>query len=218
MREAVIFDFDGVLVDSEPTHMDSILRSIRDEGWDADPDELFRNFVGTSDRYCFEVLGRRHGVEVSEGLMDVLMARKLAHFLEAVEGGRVRAHEGAFELVRGAAARVPVVVCSGSIRATILPVLERFGVLGVLRGVVAADDVVRTKPDPEPYRKSAAMLGLEPAACVAVEDTDHGIASAKGAGLGAVAVRHSCPDDRLARADRIVDRIGELTVEGLLAV
>lgn len=218
MREAVIFDFDGVLVDSEPAHMDAILRTIREVGWDADPGELFRDFVGTSDRHCFEVLGERHGEAVSGERMDALMACKLRHFLAAVEGGRVRAHEGAFELVRGAAGRVPVVVCSGSIRATIEPVLARFGVLDVIRGIVAADDVQHTKPDPEPYRRAAELAGAAPSACVAVEDTDHGIASAKGAGVAVVAVRHSCPDDRLARADRVVDRIGELTAGSLLGV
>ncbi|GJM18800.1 MAG: haloacid dehalogenase [Phycisphaeraceae bacterium] len=216
VRRAAIFDFDGVLVDSEPTHMDSILRTIRGEGWDADPGEMFREFVGTSDRFCFVTLAERHGVTLDEDAVNRLIERKLGHFLDAVEGGAVVAHAGAFELIRAAAEVVPVVVCSGSRRNTVLPVLERFGVAGVVRGVVGADDVTNTKPDPEAYRAACALAGEDPGACVTIEDTDHGIASGVDAGLRVIGVRHTWDNDRLARADEVFDRIGQITVEDLL--
>ena len=213
---AVIFDFDGVLVDSEPTHMAAILATVRAEGWDADERSVFEEFVGTSDRHCFLTLAQRHGQALSDERLAALNARKLGHFRAAVEDGTVQPLPGAFELLRAAAGQGPVMVCSGSLRATVLPVLEKFGVLGELRGVVCADDVARTKPDPEPYRRCVEHLGLDPGACTAIEDTHHGIAAAKGAGLRAFAVRHSCTDDRLAAADRVFDRIGQITVEALV--
>ncbi|MEQ8850379.1 MAG: HAD family phosphatase [Phycisphaerales bacterium] len=216
VRKAVIFDFDGVLVDSERAHMWSILRAIEPEGWSADPEAMFQEFVGTSDRYCFGVLGERHGVSMTEELHATLVARKLERFLDAVGDGRVTAQEGGFELLRSAAERVPVVVCTGSRRATVLPVLEKHGVLDALVGVVAADDVGKTKPDPEAYRAACGVAGHDPSDCVAIEDTEHGIASGVGAGLRVIAVRHTYQDERLSGAHEVVDRIGEITVEDLL--
>ena len=217
MADAAIFDFDGVLVDSEPTHMRAIRETIQERGWDADEHELFHEFVGTSDRYCFVTIAARHGVELdNDGVME-LVGRKLVHFLDAVDDGDVRAFDGAAELVRAAAKRVPVAVCSGSRRSTVLPVLERIGVLGVIKGLVGADDVEKTKPDPTPYLKAADMVGVDASACVAVEDSNPGITAAKSAGLRVFGVRHSCGDDQLVDADVVYDKIRDITIDRLLA-
>lgn len=216
VRKAVIFDFDGVLVDSEHAHMWSIAKAIEPEGWSADPEQMFEEFVGTSDKYCFGTIAERHGETLDDERHQALIERKLGCFLEAVGDGRVTPHAGGFELMRAAAERVPVVVCTGSRRATVLPVLEKHGVLGLLKGVVGADDVGKTKPDPEAYRTACEVVGHDPGVCVAIEDTEHGIASGIGAGLRVIAVKHTYQDERLSRASEVVDRIGQITVEDLL--
>lgn len=209
--DAVIFDFDGTIADSEPAHMRSILGTITPLGWSIDPDELFTRFVGRSDRYCFQTLAAEHGHGLNATGMDELLASKLELFLREAANGGVRAYAGAIELVHAAAARASVAVCSGSRRATIEPVLRRFGVLDCMRAIVPSDEVERPKPDPEAYRTCCARLGVEPGACVAIEDTDHGIASARGAGVRVIAVEHTCSPARLAEADDVVPRIDQIT-------
>ena len=100
----------------------------------------------------------------------------------------------------------------------LLLMLGGAGVLGVFTVITTADDVVRSKPDPLPYARTSELLGVAAAECVAVEDTVGGLTSAKGAGCRAVAVGHTQARERLGIADRYVERVGELTVEQLLAM
>jgi HAD superfamily hydrolase (TIGR01509 family) len=111
--------------------------------------------------------------------------------------------------VRHAASRVPVAVVSGAYRREIEPVLDGAGLASVVDVLVAADDVARGKPDPEGYLRALEALGGGLAAdeVLAFEDTEAGIASARGAGLRCIAVRGTHPDARLAAAEAIVDAI-----------
>ena len=211
----VIFDFDGTLADSEPVHEKAIRAIVEPMGWwTADPD-VFSRYIGTSDRYCFRDLGERAGERPDDARLDELVEAKRLAYLGYLEAGEVRAFDGAIELVRAAAAGGPIAVCSGSRTPTIEPTLERFGVRGLLAALVGADQVSKAKPDPESYLLTCERLGLSPSECVAIEDTDHGIRAAKGAGIRTIAVGHTCGPERLAEADEVFERIGQITVEVL---
>jgi beta-phosphoglucomutase-like phosphatase (HAD superfamily) len=118
--------------------------------------------------------------------------------------------------VRYAAARVPVAIVSGAFRAEIEPVVEAAGLDGDVTTIVAADDVEHGKPDPEGYLRALERLGVDAARTVAFEDTEAGIASAKAAGLRCLGVRGTLPDDRLAAADELIDRIDVALVRRLV--
>lgn len=211
----VIFDFDGTLANSEPVHEAAIREIVEPMGWWNDDPEVFTRYIGTSDRFCFRDLGERAGETVDDARLDGLVESKRLRYLEFLEAGKVLAFDGAIELVRAAAEGGPIAVCSGSRTPTIEPTLERFGVRGLLSALVGADQVKKAKPDPESYLLTCGRLGLKPSECVAIEDTDHGIHAAKGAGIRTIAVGHTCGPERLTMADEVFERIGQITVEAL---
>ena len=120
------------------------------------------------------------------------------------------------EAVRYAAARVPVAIVSGAFRAEIEPVVAAAGIAGELSMIVTADDVEHGKPHPEGYLLAVERLGVDPARTVAFEDTEAGVSSAKDAGLRCLAVRGTLPDERLGRADELIDAIDVALVERLI--
>jgi len=222
-RGAVIFDFDGVLADSEPLHERAVALAARDRGWDLDLSDFGTRFVGQGDRVVFHTLAADAGDTLDEeGLLE-LITRKRAHFRGLCDQMPPSPLPGSLELLRACAAfelsggvMVGVGVCTGSRRAEVEPLLERFGVRSALGSFVTADDVHRTKPDPACYALSCANLGVEAARSVAIEDSPTGIASAKAAGLRVIAVEHSFAQERLTEADAIVRTIEEITLDMLL--
>jgi len=115
-------------------------------------------------------------------------------------------HEHVREAVRYAAERVPLAICSGAARAEIEPVVEAAGLAECFRVIIASDDVVRGKPDPEGYLKTLRLLG-DPKDALVFEDTEAGIASARAAGLPVIAKLGTLDPQRLREADELVDRI-----------
>ncbi|MEM7628266.1 MAG: HAD family phosphatase [Planctomycetota bacterium] len=211
----IVFDFDGTLADSEPAHERAIREVIEPLGWACDHRTFVDDFVGTSDRFCFTELARRHGETMDDERLASLLASKLARYAELLGAGEVRAYPGGIGLVRACAHRVPVAVCSGSRLHTVRPTLERFGVWELFDVCVTVDLVERPKPDPQSYLLAAERLGIAPGELVAIEDTDHGISSAESAGLRVIGLAHSLSPGRLSGADRVVDAIGEIGVESL---
>lgn len=215
--DALVLDFDGVIVDSERLH-DEALRVVCAPlgiGWEGHP------WVGWPDaEVMHEVLARAGmiGGTEREARVRSLLEEKTSVVLEQVRRGRYEAYPGSVELIGSAAEVAKVGVCSAGLREQILPVLEQLGVLRHLSTVVAWEDTPRGKPDPAPYRLAAERLGVRPERCIAIEDSARGVASATGAGMTVVAVGHTTHKEALGQAHRFVESIGELTVEGLRAL
>lgn len=208
---ALLLDFDGVIVDSEHLH-DQALRAICEPmgfAWEGDA------WVGWPDAEVFIELYRRRGEELPPERLAALLREKTRVVLGQVREARYRAYPGVIELIKEAARTVPVAVCSAGLRGQIVPVLEFLGVDMHIMTVVAHEDTPRSKPDPAPYLLGASRLGVEPRECVAIEDSPRGVASARAAGCTVVAVEHTSPRARLAEAHRVVERIGELSVDDL---
>lgn len=215
---AIIFDFDGVIADSEPLHEIAVREAVRTMGMDVTHEEFVAEYVGHGDLNCFGGIGRAHGRELSNGEFERLKELKLEALIRLVGERPPRAQPGAVELIRSAAERVPVAVCSGSRKPEVEPILESLGVLECMTAVVTADDVAMTKPDPASYVLAAERLGVEASECVAIEDTPTGIRSAVGAGCFTVAVCHTFEAGELGEADLVVAGTRLLTVEGLLGM
>jgi beta-phosphoglucomutase len=214
---AIVFDFDGVLVDSEAVHERALLDAAAALGMTPPRGHRPGRYVGLGDVEAFALVARACGRELSPEELRRGIAIKGEAFARAIRSGSIPAYLGAVELLREAVAAVPVAVCSGSRLADIEPVLRALGVLELLATVVSADDVERTKPDPAPYRLVVQRLGLDAPQCAAIEDSPAGIASARGAGLRVHAVCHTFERDRLAGAHHLHARIADLSVEWLLA-
>jgi HAD superfamily hydrolase (TIGR01509 family) len=213
MPDALIFDFDGVLVDSEPLHMMAFQQALRPLGVELTEPDYYEKYLGFDDFDCFRAVLRDHGREVSEPLVQDLAAGKTRQMQELL-AERSRPLPGSVQLAAAArASGWAVGICSGALREEIVIAGEAVGVLEHVQTVVAALDVQRGKPDPEGYAKAFAELQrlagrpLEAGRSVAVEDSPPGIEAAKGAGLRVLAVTNSYPPEALTAADRVVDSL-----------
>ena len=216
--EGVIFDLDGVIVDSEGL-WDEVRRELaRDHGrpW---PPGATRAMMGMSapewSRHMRDVVG----VPLSPRDIDAEVVRRLtARYEEALP-----LIPGAVEAVRALGARWPLALASSSNRPVIEVVLERAGLAPLFRATVSSEEVARGKPAPDVYLEALRRLGTPPARTAAVEDSANGIRAAHAAGLRVAAIpnREFPPDeDALRLAGLRLDSIAELTpdaVEGLLA-
>jgi beta-phosphoglucomutase len=177
--EAILFDFDGVLVDSEPIHFDCWREVLAPFGIDLDWPTYHRTFIGVSDRTMLNALAPLARRPVTAGQLYHLYPAKKELFRARILVQPPLSH-GLMELLSELAGfRLAVVTSSG--RAEVKPVLEACGIEPFLSAAVFGDDVQSHKPAPEPYQRAAALLGVERA--LVVEDSDAGVASGRAAGF-----------------------------------
>jgi beta-phosphoglucomutase len=213
--DAIVFDFDGVIADSEPAHAHAIGAALGALGLAFPGAHDYGRFIGRGDRECLIQAASEQGHDLSPEETERLIALKGEAFLEALASGLIRPYDATIALLRGAAERGPVGVCSGSMRQSVEPILESFGVRGLVGAVVTASDVPRNKPDPASYLMVASRLGVDPGRCVAVEDSPTGIRAARAAGYAVHAVCHSFPAERLSEADHVHASSRAITLEVL---
>jgi HAD superfamily hydrolase (TIGR01509 family) len=204
---AVIFDFDGVLVDSEPLHFRSMRDSLLPEDVVIDEDEYARIYLAYDDRGAIRRALEEHDVAFEGGQVDRIARRKAALFEKMLSS--IPFFPGVPELVPALAREMPLAIASGARRAEIETVLAAAGLRAFFGAVVGADDVAQGKPHPEPYlsameRLAASAPGLRPEDCVVVEDSPPGIAAGLAAGMKVVAVSNSYPASKLTAAHRVV--------------
>jgi HAD superfamily hydrolase (TIGR01509 family) len=218
---AVIFDFDGVLVNSEPLHFRALRESLAGEGISITEEEYLREYVAYDDRGSIRIALERHGRLVSPERVHAV-ARSKAEAFERLMA-EVPFYPGARELVRELAAEMPVAIASGARREEIERILHAGGLLDAFSAVVGADDVARTKPDPEPYLAAFHLVatrapGLTPGQCLVFEDTIPGIAAARAAGMKVVGVAQTYPADKLRLAHRVVPSLDGLDLAEVRAI
>ena len=208
--EAVVFDMDGVLIDSEPIHFEVLNEVLAADGGlsAAENDE----FIGTTTAFLWTTLIERRGLresrEVYEARYDAAVLRKLAQTWPAADG--------ALALVaRLQELGVRLAVASSSKTAWVAATLRSIGLFDAFPILVCGDDVVHGKPDPEIYLLAAARLGVPPARCLAIEDAPKGVLSAHRAGLAVLGVRTPLTEHlALPGAQRIVNSLAELDLRG----
>jgi HAD superfamily hydrolase (TIGR01509 family) len=212
--DAVVFDLDGVIVDSEQV-WDEVRQIYTREVGGTFTEEATRAMMGMSSpewsRYMAESLGVPG---TPEQINADIVERKLARYGESPP-----LIPGAVDAVRRVAARWPLAIASSSNVELIEVVLRAAGVDALFETAVSSEQVARGKPAPDVYLEAARRLEVDPARCAAVEDSHAGIRSAKAAGMRVVAVPnpHFPPDDAaLAQADVVLGSITELTVESFL--
>ena len=173
-------------------------------------------FMGMDDRDAFDRAFSDAGRSLTDTERDDLIARKAAHFPKLVEERGAKVFPGVEDLIRAVAARGPMGLSSGALRLDVEPVLHKLELFDLFGAIVTADVVAKSKPDPESYRVCLERLGAkDPSHWFAIEDTNAGIQSAKGAGMKVLAVTNSYPADALQAADRIVDSLAGVTPEVL---
>jgi HAD superfamily hydrolase (TIGR01509 family) len=213
---AVIFDLDGVIVDSEQV-WEEVRADYTREAGGRYSDRATRDMMGMSapewSTYMAEELALPG---TPKEINAAIVQRMLARYGEAPP-----LIPGAVEAVRAIAERWPVAIASSSNPELIDVVLAVTGLQGIVREAVSSQEVARGKPAPDVYLEAARRLAVEPADALAVEDSENGLRSARAAGMFVVAVPnpHFPPDDdALAQADLVLTSIGELTPDAVAAV
>jgi HAD superfamily hydrolase (TIGR01509 family) len=215
---AIIFDLDGVLLDSEPLHFSAFKKSLGDMG-DKMTQELYTDrYLALDDRGAFTRFYTDHKLPLSKDLLTDLMDKKAKLFDELVHTEGILPYPAVPEFVMAAAQRYPIALATGSRRHEAEFLLETAGIRPHFQAIVSADDVERGKPDPESFLKALAALNadgkrptaIKPEECAVIEDSKHGIASAHSAGMKCVAVSTSHPAFELAGADLVVSSLASL--------
>ena len=218
--DALIFDFDGVVVDSEPIHLTGFQKVLAGVGVEMTRQDYYGKYLGFDDHDCLAAACAAGGVGITDEQIRRMTAAK-TQIVQQVMADAVEALPGAADLIAAAAAEgVPLAICSGALRAEIDLAASAVGVRGHFAVVVAAEDVRRGKPDPEGYRLALEQLRraagrIDPARCVVVEDSPMGIAAAHQAGAKVLAVATSYPMQQLQAADRVVESLADVTLEAL---
>jgi HAD superfamily hydrolase (TIGR01509 family) len=207
--EAVVFDLDGVLVDSEQA-WDGARRELVEERGGTWTDGAEIDMLGMSSREWPVYLRDRLGVDMEPAdISDDVVARMLAGYRT-----RLPLIPGAVAAVGRMAARWPLGLASSSNREVIDVVLEQAGIARHFRATVSSEEVARGKPSPDVFREAARRLGVDPAACAAIEDSHNGILSASAAGMRVIALpNHAFPPgpEALGQAHAVLGALDELT-------
>lgn len=207
---AVVFDFDGVLADSEPLHLAAAQEVLADIGVELSAAEYYEHYVGFDDEGMFRRMGELREWPLTEEQIAALIRQKSEVFDQVIARTDVL-YPGAGECVERLAASYPLGIASGALKHEIELILERGGLRRFIRFIVASGDTAHSKPSPDPYLKAAALHGLPPAECVAIEDSRWGIEAAKAAGMTCVAITNTYDARQLAAADRVIRSIQEFT-------
>ena len=218
--QAIIFDFDGVIADSEPLHFRAFQQALAEDGLELSPEEYYGRYLGYDDVGMFQAFGEDRGLSMETARVTQLVTRKGARLQTMLNAGSVL-FPGALDFVRTAARAVPIAIASGALRHEIDEIIAAAGVSALFGAIVASGDTPESKPSPAPYRLAFERLcdvsgiALDPRRCVAVEDSRWGLESARGAGLRCVGVTNSYPADQLVGAELVVSGLQTLTLDAL---
>jgi HAD superfamily hydrolase (TIGR01509 family) len=209
--EALIFDMDGTLVDSERIHWLAWKQTLAEDGMAIPDYDDFKKYVGVSDEEMAQEFSAAAGPKSDP---HHLVTRKCSAYLELVP--QIELLPGVVETIERWRGRYSMAVASSSPYRELIALLEHHGLRDHFVQVVGGDMVPRKKPAPDIYRKAVSLLGTVPSACIAFEDSQSGVEAAKSAGLTAVAVPHALSlDHDFSSADVVLDSLADFDERSL---
>lgn len=211
----IIFDFDGVIADTEALHFEASRLVLAEQGVPIDQARYYAKYLGYSDADMAAAVARDQGrfttdAELSEFVREFI--RKKGGIYERMLRSGAVLYPGVAQRVAELAAVFPLAIASGSFREEIERVLTGAGLWHHFSAVVGAADAARSKPHPAPYVEAARRLNAHPSDCVAIEDSVWGLESARAAGMRTIAVTNSYPAAHLS-ADLVVAGVHEISAE-----
>ena len=221
MLKAVIFDFDGVLVDSEQFHYQAFNNIFAKFNFQISTQDYFDRFLGLSDKELLQVVDKEKNLSLSSQQFQQLLAEKAVIFkkLATTQAGVI---EGVLPFLNMLADnKITMAICSGALLPEIELILKGAGLRDFFEVIVSAEQVKKGKPDPEGFLLALKLLNkkavpkIKPSECVVIEDSRWGLEAAKAAGMLPIAVTNSYSADQLKPADKIVENLSELTIPDL---
>lgn len=226
--KAVLFDFNGVIINDEAIHAKLLNKLLVEENICPQPGEFNQYCLGRSDRACLAAILASRGRVVSEAYLDKLVQRKAMFYQRELETmTELPIYRGLTDLLfHLAPTKLRLAVVSGALRSEIELVLTRAGLIDHFHTIVAGDDITASKPEPDGYLLAVDRLNqlfpdlqLLPQECLAIEDTPAGIEAAKRAGMSVVGVANTYPFHMMQRqANWAVDYLSDLELDRVQAV
>jgi HAD superfamily hydrolase (TIGR01509 family) len=207
----VIFDFDGVLADTERLHLRAFQQLFAARGWQLDEAVYFDRYLGYDDEGLVAAFDKDEHLGLPQAVLDALVAEKGEVFAGYLEAGDVL-FPGAIACVENLAKHFTLGIASGALKTEITNILGAANLLAYFPVIVSAEDVDECKPAPEPYLTAARRLGVRPGVCVAIEDSPPGLQAARTAGMKTVGVTTTAARHLLS-ADLVIDRLDQFTPE-----
>lgn len=218
---AVIFDFDGVIADTEPLHFAGFRRTLAEIGIPLNESDYYANYLGYDDRGCFIAALEAHGRTADSIVIARLMERKAQAYLESIRED-LSIFPGVHELVHEAAASHALAIASGALRREIEMILEQAGLRKQFLHITSAEDVIRGKPDPQPFLRALEGLNrlhggraIAPEDCLVIEDSIPGIRAGKTAGMKVLAVANTHTVQDLHEAHAVAHNLSEVRLSHL---
>jgi len=212
----IVFDFDGVLADSEPLHLRAYQDTLTPHGVELSAADYYDRYLGFDDVGVFRAVARDRAWPCSQEALDELILVKGERF-EALAGQGEALFPGAADCIRRTAAEVPIAIASGGLGPEIEAMLSAAGLRHHFTAIVASGDTPRSKPDPDPYLRAVELLrpftGPKDGRFVAIEDSMWGIESAVAAGLRCIGVAHTYPAEQLRTAHAVVSTIADVSLD-----
>jgi beta-phosphoglucomutase-like phosphatase (HAD superfamily) len=207
----VIFDFDGVIADTERLHLAALQDVLRPLGVVLDDEEYAARYLGCTDNDLLVALSRDRSLVWSRSEIASLIADKGVRFSALVSGGSVVFPSAIRCVKRLAAAGAALAIASGAFRHEIETILDSAGLRHIFPAIAGAEDYAEGKPSPAPFLEAARKTGRSASDAVAIEDTPWGLTAARAAGCATIAVTHTYPRSRLT-ADVVIGSLDELDV------
>lgn len=218
---AVIFDFDGVIADTEPLHFEGLRRTLADIGITLTETDYYANYLGFDDRGCILEALRVNQRAAPLPLVQELMRHKAEAYLASVKDHLV-IFPGVQAFVEAAAAAYPIAIASGALRPEIELILEQAGIRKAFRHITSAEDVSHGKPDPEPFLNALNALNrgcttspITPDGCLVIEDSLPGIRAARAAGMKVLAVANTHTMQDLHEAHAVTHNLQDVLLGDL---
>lgn len=221
MLKAVIFDFDGVITDSEILHLRAFNQSLAQYGIEITKNDYYTMYLGFNDTDCYKLLIEKGLLKMDEQQINTLMIQKKKIFeqLAKAEGKMIEGVRDFLNMLEQN--NIPMAICSGSLLTEVEMVLEDARLRHLFEVVVSGEQVKKGKPDPEGFLLSLQRLNenrenpITANQCVVIEDSHWGLEAAKAAGMHTIAVTNSYDAEQLSMAEKIVDQLNELSIDDL---
>jgi beta-phosphoglucomutase family hydrolase len=221
MLKAVIFDFDGVITDSEVVHMRTFNRLLAQFDFKIEPEDYYSNYLGLSDRDLLKTLIEQDKIPASvEDIPDLI--RQKNKMFEQIMNNEGQLFDGVREFLdKLKQTDIRIAICSGALLSEIKLILDKTGLEDYFEQVVSAEQVERGKPYPDGFELALKRINkdkqgkIEPSECIVIEDSGWGIDAANAAGMHTVAVTNSFKKEDLAAAELIITSLEELEIDDL---
>jgi len=212
--KGLIFDMDGLLVDTEGLHVIAWKELFREQGIKLDS-WVYPDYAGVADNLFLDSL-KDKGLIPTSWETGSIIAVKTKKLISIAEKEGVLLFPGVKEILEFACTRFKIAVASNSERDIVSAVLKNAGLAGYFRFAISRNDVGNPKPEPDIYLETAKKMGLKPCECLVFEDSEVGVESAKKAGMMCVAITTTCGQDKLKKADHVYARLSPGILKDIL--